>query len=120
VGSPTHLLAQAGLTGYLTATVHAPLDMSRSPEEEEEDEEEEIITENVESYLNAGQRDSGFSELIPGNTFDNGHRQGRAGKSPLADIRQSPLRERGNRDSPKLNLSPQLRSPQSSTDEVRF
>jgi len=39
---------------------------SRSPEEEEEDEEEEVITENVESYLNAGQRDSGFSELIPG------------------------------------------------------
>ena len=40
--------------------------MAYYTQEEEEDEGEEIITENHEAYLNAGKRDSGFSELIPG------------------------------------------------------
>lgn len=56
-----------------------------------------------------------FSFLATGTTDYDMRRQRR---SPLADSRRSPLRENGNRDSPKRELTPDLKKYKSSIDEV--
>ena len=56
-----------------------------------------------------------FSLLSTGTTDYDVRRQRR---SPLADSRRSPFRENGNRDSPKRELTPDLKKYKSSIDEV--